>query len=386
MKIHEILQETRLKTAKGSPIKRSSKFGVGKEIGGAVYIHKEYAHVLPDDLRQYESAVHQQYPDFEYTIIKYDLRGQGVSFLLSPDFDTANEPLITEYVTVKPDGSTKKGKSKTIYHHKWLFVKDDYKGFNVEESIQRSRDWLAIPDINFSRIGSSRDYWLSFLKANQEHLPDNFVYESQYYTGQPLETGGTSTNFNAPAPAIKDLIKKSIIKPNHTVLDYGAGKYGRNANFLRNQNIKTYAYDPFNGYSDDGWNEVAKSLPKQQFDVGFSSFVLNVVPKHIEDNIVADLESRAKTVVHIVRNSDVFNSVKKALLKKDKTVWSFFEKEFVPVCDCYENDEITDELVRKFTQFGVQTSRGFQRIPNLEDSGYTLAKGSLSSPYKVYIK
>ena len=31
-----------LKTLKGSVVKRSSKFGVGKEIGGQIYAHKNY--------------------------------------------------------------------------------------------------------------------------------------------------------------------------------------------------------------------------------------------------------------------------------------------------------------------------------------------------------
>lgn len=388
MRISEILCESPsnkvLKTEKGSAIKRSPKYGVGKQIGGALYVHSSYEDVLPD-ISTFKKTLQEKHPQFKFNIIKYS--PNSVSFLYSPDFDTANEPAITDYVTVKEDGNTKQGKSNTIYHHKWLFVKDDYSGFDVNEAFNRSKDWLKIPDIDFRRIGSSRQYWLDFLKSNQEHLPDNFIFESEYYTKAPLETGGTSTNFNAPAPAVKQLVKSKIIKPDDVALDYGAGKYGRNANFLRELGVKTFAYDPFNGSSDDGWTGVSKSVLNGKFDVAFTSYVLNVVPKHIEQQILQDIEPKANHIVHIVRNKDVFDSVKRALLKKDKTVWPFFQNEFLPNYPGQVNDEeITDQVVADFCKFGVQTSRGFQRICHLEDEGYTLTKGSPTSPYKVYTK
>jgi hypothetical protein len=45
-----------------------------------------------------------------------------------------------------------------IYHHKWLFVADDYDGFDVEESKARSDAWLALPEVDKSRIGRAC-YW-----------------------------------------------------------------------------------------------------------------------------------------------------------------------------------------------------------------------------------
>jgi len=46
-----------------------------------------------------------------------------------------------------------------IYHHKWLFVKDDYQGFDVDKSKERSAEWLQVSDrINMSKIGTL-NYW-----------------------------------------------------------------------------------------------------------------------------------------------------------------------------------------------------------------------------------
>jgi hypothetical protein len=77
------------------------------------------------------------------------------------DFDTAPEPTIGTIIAVKTDGSCRRTAAPSdpfIYHHKWLFVDDDYDGFDVEESKRRSVAWLALPDVDKSRIGR-RSYW-----------------------------------------------------------------------------------------------------------------------------------------------------------------------------------------------------------------------------------
>lgn len=82
----------------------------------------------------------------------------GFTFFDSPDFDKADEPVAGKYVRVPFNGILKDGETKSIWHHKWLWVKDNYKGFDVEKSFNRSQTWLKIPNIDFARIGS-REFW-----------------------------------------------------------------------------------------------------------------------------------------------------------------------------------------------------------------------------------
>lgn len=138
--------------------KRSARFGVGKEIGGAVYLHKLYQHVLPDG---FETARRALPPNFEYVVVKYDLSTHAVSFIQSDDFDTATEPTVGDLHTIRPDGPCtflRKLSDPWIYHHKWLFVLDDYSGFDVKASKARSIEWLRLPDIDFTRIGK-KSFW-----------------------------------------------------------------------------------------------------------------------------------------------------------------------------------------------------------------------------------
>ena len=204
-----------------------------------------------------------------------------------------------------------------------------------------------------------------------------------YYDGEPLETGGTSIQGKA-SPGVKWLFNKGNIKASNTVLDYGAGKYGRNGIFLREQGCKVFCYDPFNGSDKDGWKGVSQTLPNEKFDVAFSCFVLNVVPYGIEQQIVRQVSEKAKRSFHITRNTDIFDSIKKALKRKDKLVGAFFVENFAhPIeIDQYENGTLDDDVILEFCVYGVQTSRGFQRIPCLEQQSMNMLRST--SGWKIY--
>ncbi len=135
-----------LKTYKGSVIKRSTKYGVGKEIGGSIYVAYEYAdRVIPSDiLDESIDILESEYPDFVYNCVRYDPKSNQVSFQECPDFNISREPKVGDYVTVNYEtGSCKTGHSDYIFHHKWLWVMNDYTGFDVSESWNWSKEWLS---------------------------------------------------------------------------------------------------------------------------------------------------------------------------------------------------------------------------------------------------
>ncbi len=103
--------------------------------------------------------------DFDYQIVKYNCRTRAVSFVQCVDFDTAPEPTVGEIVTVNADGQVRRRKQPQdpeIYHHKWLFVGDDYDGFDVEESKRRSLAWMSLDDVDRKRIGR-KSYWNKYV-------------------------------------------------------------------------------------------------------------------------------------------------------------------------------------------------------------------------------
>lgn len=140
--------------------KRSTRYGVGKEIGGAVYVHRRYEQVFGSAI---EEARRHLPAGFSYAVVKLRIANRSFSFVEVADFDTAPEPTLGTVIAVQSDGSWRRippAKDAFIYHHKWLFVADDYDGFDVEESKARSRAWMALPGIDRARIGKT-SYWQS---------------------------------------------------------------------------------------------------------------------------------------------------------------------------------------------------------------------------------
>ena len=118
---------------------RSKRYGVGKEIGGKVYVHKNYATriVNQSDL---EKAISLLPKEFKYNCIMVDRnKPYIIRFDEAPDFDTAREPVVGDYIEINIDEFLiREGHSNSIWHHKWMWVDDDYERFDVDEAYQWS--------------------------------------------------------------------------------------------------------------------------------------------------------------------------------------------------------------------------------------------------------
>lgn len=198
---------------------------------------------------------------------------------------------------------------------------------------------------------------------------------TEFYEGPSLEQGGTSIRGKGPAPYVRRLAKR--LEPGTTILDYGAGRYARNADFLRGLGFTVYAYDPFNGNGTEGYEpgSVSTRLPRRKFDLGLTCYVLNVVPEPVEEEILARVARLSRGQVHVTRGLDIFDSVKGALERGDETVCDFFREHYMPgrrVGTAFRDGRLTEEQILDFCRFGVQTSRGFQRIPDLTAKGFVL--------------
>lgn len=146
IKLKNLLKETTLKTKHGSVVRRYHN-NVGKQINNSIYVHKLYAdQVVPKDvLAKANEIMLRSNPDFNYNSLMWDVKQKIVRFDEAPDFDTAQEPHVGEYISISLDGSfpPRHGHSNSIWHHKWLWVKDDYTGFDVDKSKDWSKLWLA---------------------------------------------------------------------------------------------------------------------------------------------------------------------------------------------------------------------------------------------------
>lgn len=155
----------------------------GKKVGDNIYFHKSLMSILPKELYSKLLELDRKFYKYKwgigYNIIKIDMRNDVVSFIMSEEFDRIDEPCIDLVYVLKENSYPKEidytDRNKDIipiYHHKWMFVSDFYKGFDVIESKERSDWWEKHPvvlkrkseDKYFkSRIGLY-GYWKEVLK------------------------------------------------------------------------------------------------------------------------------------------------------------------------------------------------------------------------------
>ena len=135
----------------------------GKIVRRNLYVHKDYVkyHDIPENL--YITRLNRMdgrgMPGAD--IIKYDTILHNVSVISCFDFDGEDEPIIQMVWTdlrqinyTRPTGA--------IYHHKWMMVGDDYRGFDIDGSKRRSERIKQVmfenPGIAPNQIGN-QVYW-----------------------------------------------------------------------------------------------------------------------------------------------------------------------------------------------------------------------------------
>tara|TARA_B100000131_G_scaffold322693_1_gene377609 strand:- start:70 stop:5418 length:5349 start_codon:yes stop_codon:yes gene_type:complete len=138
------------KNPKGTSYKRGDKTNpVGKIIGNQIYFHKNYIEQMPKTLQNlYNKAIKELPEDASFNTLMYEKAQKGkparIRFDEAPDFDTATEPRVGKTWSYTAKGGMKKGKaSNSIWHHKWMWVGEDYTGFNVDESYNWSKTWTS---------------------------------------------------------------------------------------------------------------------------------------------------------------------------------------------------------------------------------------------------
>jgi len=151
------------KNIKGSQIKRGGsiagfKYPVGKVIGGMVYMHIDYIETLPNP--EEARIALQAASNKSIRCLSYDPKNSLYMFSEAPDFDIVNEPIPGKAIKVDMDGNDvdKVFPAKVInqiWHHKWMWVDDNYRGFDIKKSYEWSKEWAA----KISNPSGSKNVW-----------------------------------------------------------------------------------------------------------------------------------------------------------------------------------------------------------------------------------
>jgi len=240
------------------------EYGFGKKMGNTIYFHKNYEYnVLPHKLIR---DVKRMLPsDFEYTIIKWDKGTENISFIYSEDWDISNEPIVDDSYRYSNGilKYRKKPNRDQIYHHKWMFVKPSYNGFDYNESKSHSLMWYKTKEYNYRMIGF-KDYWDS-LNLSESYTDDEILIANK--TSRTSKNPGIVSG-NAVVPKFVEM----YITKNDLVLDYGCGKYPLHAIRLIEKGYNVKKYDFGDNVSDIHDTDALN----YKYDLVYASNVLNV--------------------------------------------------------------------------------------------------------------
>jgi len=247
--------------------------GVGKSVGGYLYIHKvalaSIDRAAADKVRQAEEAC----LGHEWNVAK--VGRTDVSLLLYQDFDTHAFPALLKSVKVQlangriSAASYSDRANPPILHRKELLISSDdprQAAFRAVTSVAEERGLFA----NSNEIGT-KEAWAARL-ANAGLRIDGSTLVS-VPTGVPPGVARWKTAIVRPglSSPVGSLIKTGVLAPGRTFLDYGCGHGGDIAILIEN-GFEAFGWDP--SHRRDGRLGEA--------DIVNLGFVINVIEDPVE--------------------------------------------------------------------------------------------------------
>lgn len=138
-----------------------------KKIGNCYWVHKTALNQFDKEIVNYITKK-MELVNKPYDVIRYDSKGESVSFIKVQDWDKQKEPVLVYSIRVSKDNVVKIRKESfdnpNIYHQKELFVNSNYKGFSVEKAKERTSKWKSLK-LDSKRIGRLK-YWKQKIEEN----------------------------------------------------------------------------------------------------------------------------------------------------------------------------------------------------------------------------
>lgn len=316
-------------------LKRASD-NVGKKIDKNIWLHKDYINdfITKENFEKYSQNIPS---DFKYQIIRYNEKENEIMFIKASDFDNSHEPVIEDAYKVKLENNEYKTsytkaneKNPLIYHHKWLFVKDDYKGFDVAKSKERSFEWKSVLGVNkelSNKIGR-KDFWDKWLAENNlrgreenkmeekelhEFKKDsdiqNFIEKKAkekmdevlnvwdiYLENKVTQSETSAKTARVQIPrSVKIIESFNLSQDYHKVLDIGCGSGNApNKQAIESLGMEYKGCDPFNKTKEENL-KVLKERWQGQSDLITLNNVLNTVPeKDVRNGILRQAKDAMK--------------------------------------------------------------------------------------------
>ena len=108
----------------------------------SLYVHKSNLSELGEENVKIVEERKKLIGDFDYDVIKFDTDTENITFIECPEVDKIHEPMVgKQYLTKKKKKKKLMPSKGQIYHKKYMFVAENYTGFDIEAEKKRAEKY-----------------------------------------------------------------------------------------------------------------------------------------------------------------------------------------------------------------------------------------------------
>ena len=155
---------------------------VGKRLLTHLYIHKNYVHRLPDELKVLVAQALRVAGEFDFDLVKVAHDGSHVCLLRYPNFDTDPHPSLMYSIKVQLSNGQfcltdySRNVNPPILHRKELFVGSDYRLYSKFLALTLAEEKLGL--LCRPNIGNKKQ-WKALLATKKVTLRGHKLVEAQ---------------------------------------------------------------------------------------------------------------------------------------------------------------------------------------------------------------
>jgi len=247
---------------------------VGKHLPQNLYVHISALNSLDLLIQEYESEARKIVNNIDdFTLIKFSLNEQKISYLFYPEFDTNPHPPLVKSIVINLEDLTSKNidyhnsSNPPILHRKETFLNQDYPHYQKFSHLTQLEETLGLLD-NPRYIGTQKQW--------EQLLIDNYITFQDHYLTCDLSNNPeefikikrhrAAMVRNRLSRPVRLVLEADLFEAEMSFFDYGCG-HGLDVEIIKEK-----------GFISDGWDPFYQPHnPLKKADIVNLGYIINVI-------------------------------------------------------------------------------------------------------------
>lgn len=247
---------------------------IGKHLPQNLYVHISALQFLDILIQEYELEARKIINNIDdFTIIKFSLNEQKISYLFYPEFDSNPHPALVRSIIVNLEDLSSQNieynqsNNPPILHRKETFLNKDYPHYQKFAHLTQLEDKLGLLD-NSRYIGTQRK-WQQLLIDNHINFHDHYLTCDLNNNPEEfikIKRHRAAMVRNRLSRPVRLVLEAGLIEPKMSFFDYGCG-HGLDVEIMKEK-----------GFISDGWDPFYQpNNPLKKADIVNLGYIINVI-------------------------------------------------------------------------------------------------------------